>query len=278
MSGLIKEEILSVIKKKRFIILTVLAYIGVIITTVMTKNKMWNDLTYYFAIQEYLDYVFAPSIAGILIISVYRKKYTKNSIMQVEEHGVKRSAGVLGRFISGSVILAVCYLIMMILVFGMSFAFGANNTAAQLGELAIKMAFDCLACIAAYAISLFWLYLFAFPIAPVLAVLLLMFAVPYVCSYMGLYGLSYYQIAGFFVPKIAGDIAFTDMVYSNPQIKTVLAFLAMIVIPFLFSMLVFKLKKIKPKKKKKSKLSEDGEVKSEDSEVTPENVVITTAE
>jgi hypothetical protein len=48
--------------------------------------------------------VFDPLIGITLIISVYRKKFTKNSILQVEAHNAKRAEGVISRIISGSVI------------------------------------------------------------------------------------------------------------------------------------------------------------------------------
>ena len=48
MSGLLKEEILTTIKKKRFIILMPILYILVIVAGVMLKNGHFNDLTFLF--------------------------------------------------------------------------------------------------------------------------------------------------------------------------------------------------------------------------------------
>ena len=60
MSGLLKEEILTTIKKKRFIILMPLLYIGAVVAAVMLKGRHFNDLTYIFGMQKYVSMVFSP--------------------------------------------------------------------------------------------------------------------------------------------------------------------------------------------------------------------------
>ena len=58
MSELIKEDVLSVIKKKRFIVLMALAFIGAVADTIIAKSAFWNDLIYLFAMQKYVLYFF----------------------------------------------------------------------------------------------------------------------------------------------------------------------------------------------------------------------------
>lgn len=248
MTGLIKEELLSVIKKKRFIILTAAAFIGAVVTAVLTKNIYWNDLTYFLALQNYISTVFTPLAGFSLILSVYRKKYTRSSILQTEEYGTGRVAGVMSRFISGSVILIACYAVMVLLVLLMGLVLGAHTTAEQAGAFAARLVTDCAASIAMYSISLFWLYLFAFPAVPVLLQGVLMIGIPYIAGSYNLYDIYIYRIGGFIVPKLTGDIAYADLVLANPRFADAGFFLLQITVPLLFAMLVFRLKKLKPDK------------------------------
>ena len=248
MTGLIKEEILSVIKKIRFIVLTAAAFIGLIVMAVITKNKYWNDLTYFFAVQRYISYVFTPLIGLGLILSMYRKKYTRTSILQAEDHGMGRAACVISRFISGTVILVAGYVVMALFVILIGFVLGAHNTGVQIWQFVLRLATDCIASIAVYSASLFWLYLFAFPVVPVLVYGVLMIAVPQIAGYLKLYDTSLFRIVGFFIPKLTGDMAYADLVYANPGIVTAGVFLLQMIIPLLFTMLIFKLKKLKPLK------------------------------
>lgn len=259
MTGLIREELLTTVKKKKFIVLAVLVFIGAIVTTVITRNKHWNDLTYYFAIQKYISRVFTPAIGITLILSVYRRKYTRESILQTENHHAGRSAGVLSRFISGSVILIACYAIMAVLSVVLGLVFGAHNTGDQIIEILFRLLTDCTGCIAAYAAALFWLYLFAFPAVAVVIFAVTMFILPYAFEYYRFYDNFIYQICGLIFPKLTGDIAFTDLVYTCPRIESVGLFIVQIMIPVLLAMLVFKLKKLKPAKDGKKPSDAAGE-------------------
>ena len=259
MTGLIREELQITLKKKRFIVLTALVFIGAIVTTVITRNKHWNDLTYYFAIQEYISRVFTPAIGIALILSVYRRKYTRESILQVEDHNSKRFVGVLSRFISGSVILTACYVVMAVFAVAFGLIFGAHNTGDQIAEIMFRLITDCAGCIAAYAAALFWLYLFAFPAVPVIVFAVTMFVLPYAFEYYRFYDNALYQTCGMIFPKLTSDIAFTDLVYTCPRIESVGLFIVQIMIPVLLAMLVFKLKKLKPAKDSKKPSDAAGE-------------------
>lgn len=254
MTGLIKEDLLSIVKKKRFIILTALAYIGLIIFMIGEKSEYFNDLTFFFAVNKYIFYVFDPLIGITLIISVYRKKFTKNSILQVEAHNAKRAEGVISRIISGSVILIACYLIMALLVIILGLILGAHINAGQTGLLMLRLAVDCLAGVAVYITALFWLYLFAFPIVPVLVYGIEMLALPaYFLGSDAVLSDIFKYLSWFFV-KLNTDYIYTNLLFSDLHIIAVLVFLLQVVIPLLFTLLVFKLKKIRPDKVKKKKV------------------------
>ena len=107
MSGLLKEEILTTIKKKRFIILMPLLYIAAVVSAVTLKNDHFNDLTFIFRMQQFMTLVFSPLAGSLLLFTVHRRKYTKNSIIQAEEHGAKRSAAVLARALAGCIIFCL---------------------------------------------------------------------------------------------------------------------------------------------------------------------------
>ena len=248
MSELIKEELLGTIRKKRFIILTALAFISAVVFVFIWKEDFWTDLVYLSAIDGYLFYAFNALAGSILILSAYRKKYTRSSILQVEEKGAKRYEGVLSRFISGSVILIGCYLVFAIIFLILGLVTGAHNTPEQIGSFILKIALNCLASIAAYSAALFWLYLFAFPIVPILAYVITVLLVPAAFRNYLDYRSVAYCVLTYTLPKVTADDAYTRMVFSDPSVLNVVSFILEIAVPLLLTMLVFKLKKLKPLK------------------------------
>ena len=257
MMGIIKEEILTTVRKKRFIILMALVFIGAIVMTVITKNGHWNDQTFLFAMLKYIANYFNPAVGLILIFSVYRRKYTRSSIEQVEEHGVKRSAGVIARAIAGSIIIWVCYSLMVLFILLLGLVFGANNSGMQIAVIATKLGLDCIAAITAYVVSLFWLYLFAFPIVPWLVDFILIFFMPWFFVAIESYSNILFRVGAFISPKCGMDVFFTSVILANPQWLYLLACIGHIVLAVLLSMLVFKFKKKERKKRKKKGEAEE---------------------
>lgn len=245
MSGLIKEELLGTIKKKRFIILTALTLIGVVITLIDARSGVWNDLTYLFAMQGYLSKVFIHAVTVTVILSVYRRKYTRSSILQTEARNQKRSSGVLARAIAGYVLIIACFLIYALLFVLLGLISGAHNPAAQTGQFMIYLSLYCLACLAAYSIALFWLYLTAFPAVPVIVYLISMAAVPVLFASTGLYKTNFMLPACFVIPALAADNEITHLMYSDPNAACFIALVLQIIIPLLLAIFVFKLKKLK---------------------------------
>ena len=256
MSGLLKEEILTTIKKKRFIILMPLLCISAIVAAVMLKKEYFNDLTYIFGMQKYMTFGFSPFAGALLLFTVHRRKYTKNSIIQAEEHGAKRSAAVLARALAGCIILACLFAVALLLIIVMSFILGAHNTPAQLAQFALLVFTDCLAAAVTYVGVLFWQYLFAFPLVPILVYLAAMFAAPVVFMAADHYANYYYKYCSYAFPKLITDIIYTRLVLKSFPVLEFLILLAQAVIPLLLTMLVFKLKKKERKKKKKGEIEE----------------------
>ena len=251
MSELIKEELLGTVRKKRFIILIALAYISAVIFVFYRKGDFWTDLTYLSAIDGYLFCVFNALAGSILILSAYRKKYTRNSILQIEEKGAKRYEGVLSRFISGSVILIGCYLVFAVVFLILGPVSGAHNTPEQIGFFILKIALSCLASIAAYSAALFWLYLFAFPIVPILGYVISMMLVPAAFKDYLVYDSVAYAVLTYIIPKVTADDAYTHLVLADPKVLNAVSFMLEIAVPLLLTVLVFNLKKLKPLKGEK---------------------------
>lgn len=243
MGTLIKEEIFHIVKKKRFILFSVIAILGLIAVAISTKSGYWNDLTYYFAVQDYMLNVFNTVIGFALIISVYRRKFTKSSIELFEECGVARPLGVLARFISSALILIACYVLFALILIITGLIFGAHLTAAETGELVIRLLMDCLASISCYSIAQFWLYLFAFPVFPVIIYEALMLGAPYFFRFFGMYAIKQFKTACYVVPKILADNVYTGILLHNVSWFSFVLILVQMAVPLLLTMLVFKLKK-----------------------------------
>ena len=248
MKNLIKED-LSVVKKIRFIIIAALAYVGAVVDIVMTKKTFLNDLVLFSTVEKYIFFLFNSVIGAALIISTYRVKYTKNNILSVEEKGLKRIAGVFSKFLSGAVILLCCYALLAILVLILGAILGAAFSAEETRMFLLLILFNWLAAFASYALSLFWLYLFAFPVFPVMVYIGFVFVSACFFRISDYYAFPEYKWSVLYSPKNNADIAFARAVFHNPGIEFFLILLMHILIPFLLSALVFKYKKIKTKKK-----------------------------
>ena len=166
--------------------------------------------------------------------------------MQVEDHSKKRFEGVVVRFLAGSVSIVCSYVIAAMLAILLGLVLGAHNTIEQTGLMLLKTALDCVACIAAYAISLFWLYLFAFPVFPMLIYSILTLGMPFAITSTNNYWSGAYKLCCYVSPKVTADYAFTKSIFSNPKPVVIVIFLIQLLIPILLSVIVFNLKKLKP--------------------------------
>ncbi|MBO4449921.1 MAG: hypothetical protein J5777_05005 [Clostridiales bacterium] len=252
MTGMIKEEILTTVRKKRFIILTALLFAGAIVVTVKTKNYHWNDMTYYLKMQQFIDSVFDAAIGPIVLFSIWRRKYTRTSILQAEAKGVKRGTAVISRALAGSIILICCYALMALFAIVLGFVFSAGLSSSQMTELVIKTGVDCIAAVASFCGCLFWLYLFAFPLVPMVLDFLIMVVVADTFASLTQSPQTVYFVYMSVFPKCAMDVFYTSIIFGRPQYQCVLFCLVNAVVTLLLTILVFKLKK-KDKKKKAKK-------------------------
>lgn len=250
MLDIIKEEILCTIKKKRFIILTALLFVFEIVNIIDDKGDFFNDLIYFFSVQDIITMFFSPFAGVILIISVYRRKYTSKSIVQIKKHHQKRYVGVLARAIAGSVILVGFYVIMAIVVLLIGVIFGAHMTGEQTGALLLRFLTECFASIATYVVALFWLYVFAFPVIPAILYAAMMLIHPIYSRLYTFYSHIGYKIAVIVLPKVTGDASYSTLLMNNLEWRYVGIWILQVAVFLLLTMLVFKLKKYKPFKTK----------------------------
>ena len=265
MQGLVREEIFTTIKKKRFVILTVLLFAGFVAAVIVTKNKYMNDLTYLFKVRKYIFLLFNPLMGSILLFSVHRRKYTRTSILQSQDHGVKRGRAVLSRVWAGTVILFLGYLLLAVFAVLLSFILGAHITFDQFVQLMTEIMCNFLAAVTTYIVCLFWQYLFAFPLIPIALYITLIFVGPWIFYDIDDYANSAFRIVSFISAKCNMDIFYTSILFNNPQWYCLLVMLGHIVIALLFTMLVFKIKKLRDKKKKRKKGKKGEEPESDES-------------
>lgn len=271
MAGIIREEFNVTIRKKRFIILTALLFVAAVASEIATKMTLMNDMTFILKIHKFLMYLFNPLMGSILILSMHRLKFTRSSIIQSEEKGVKRSTIVLGRTIAGALILLVFYLLMFVLIVLLGLVLGARIPVSQIGWLLLKICTDWVASVTTFIVCMFFQYLFAFPAFPIVLYCVLMLGVPaFFELYFGLYSNSIYKYSTWISAEGAMDLFYTTSFLHYLKWSCFLVCLIQIAIFLPLTLLVFKLKK-KEKKKKKKKDAEDDDSASE--KITPAEVI-----
>ncbi len=260
MVEIIREEFNTTIRKKRFIVLTALLFIAAVAAVVATKMSLMNDLTYMLKVRKFLLLLFNPIMGLILLLSVHRKKYTRSSIIQAEEKGVKRSTLVIGRTLAGALILFCFYALMFVLTVLLGLVLGARLSIVQTGELLLRFGTDLIAAVTMYVLCMFFQYLFAFPAVPMLLYLILMLAAPaFFELYLGYYTNPVYKYVTWVSSKCSMDVFYTTALLSRPQWSSILICFIHIAIFLPLTLLVFKLKKKEKKKKKKKKDSDEEE-------------------
>ena len=273
MSELIKEEIFTTVKKKRFIILTALLFIAAVIKTVMTKTDYWNDLTFSFAMQDYVWSFFDPFMGMIVTLAVYRRRYINSSILQAEKHSVKKCQSVIARAISGSIILACCYALIALFVILLGLIFGAHATAQQTGDLMFVILGGFFAAVASYISALALMYLIPlFSIFPVIWSGILMYLAPYILNSLNQH--EAFVIIRFLVPKSNMDVFSTGLGLSYFRWDCIGILLLQIAVPLLLAILIFKIKKFKEKKPREKKGEANPSEDDEAAAVIAANVVV----
>lgn len=246
MIELLKEDLLGIIKKKRFIIMTALLFLGAVVAAVYTKTQFFNDMTFFLEMKDYVKFVFGVGMGIILIISVYHLKYTEFCIGQVEEKGLKRSANVCSKFLSGCIILICAYALIGLLILLLGMILGAHLSSYETQEF-IKLVFwDLVAAVGTYSLALFFLYLFAFPVFPAIVYAVITAAAPFAASLCS--SQTFFRLVRFAAAKLTAEVVYTRDVFRVSVFPFIPVLIIQTAIPFFLSMLVFKMKKRKVSK------------------------------
>ena len=135
------------------------AYLGAVGLTVYTKLSFWNDIMYTFRIQDYVLYVFNAASGVMVLLGLYRFRFTRKTIEQMEMNGSTRRMAVTAKWRAGITALFLLYLIMALLIVAMGLIFKAGNSAFQLKAMLVSLFMDMLAAMASYSVAMVFLFL-----------------------------------------------------------------------------------------------------------------------
>ncbi|MBP5608997.1 MAG: hypothetical protein J6X66_12140 [Lachnospiraceae bacterium] len=236
MNPLYRIEKKRLFSLKRYRFLSLALFIGAVAFIVYTKVTFWNDIMYTFRIQDYVLYVFNAAAGVIVLLGLYRFKFTRNSIEQGEINGVSRRGNVIAKWRAGISGLFRLYFIMALLIVALGFVLDAQTTAFQLKAMLISLLMDMIAAIASFSVALFFLFLTAFWLLPVAAYAVLMAAYPILMNRLGVRGYT------FFVYTAAKD-AYSGFMLGRADLKFIPVFLVYVAVSLILSALVFKFKR-----------------------------------
>jgi hypothetical protein len=242
-----------IISLKRFWILVILSFIGALGWIIYTKVTFFNDFMFTIRAQKYALFVFNLLVGVIIIISQYRRKYTKTGIELTETYNTARRNLVTARWLSGLCVIFCLYIAMLLWMLLLGIIFGAHNTAFQIKVMIISYLMDMIAVMGNYSIALFLLFLTAFPIFPILVYTVLMWLYPVYIDRVNFRGFTV------FIYTATKD-SYSAFLLGSVNLIFVWLFIAYAVLSLLLSMLVFKFKKKERKKKKKKKKVSDAPI------------------
>ncbi len=228
-----KKRLLSL---KRFRFMSAALFIGAIALTVYTKITFWNDIMFTFRIQDYMLYVFNTAAGVTVLLGLYRLRFTRNSIEQGEINGVSRRGNVIAKWRAGISAIIRLYLVMAVLIVALGFVFKAQTTAFQLKAMLVSLVMDMTAAIASFSVALFFLFLTAFWLLPIVVYAVLMCVYPVFVNRLGVRGYT------LFVYTAAKD-AYSGFMLGRIDLKFIPVFLIYVAVSIVLSVIVFKFKR-----------------------------------
>ena len=242
MKSLLTYEIKRIRTLERFwgaLILTMLAALGFVI---YTKATFFNGYMFTIRTMQFQLYAF-NIIAGVsALLCMHTSVFTKKSIDLAKEHKVKSGTLVFMKWLAGALQIAFMYAVTLIFLLLLGLAFGAHNTAFQVKAIALSYFTGMLAAIGTYTLAMFFQFLTAFPVLPIIIYVLLMGAAPIVLKaygWPGFPGLLYSEARS----------AYSLILLGSPNINFLIALFFYTVPALLLSIPVFVLKKKRLMKK-----------------------------
>lgn len=228
---------------KRFRILAIAAYLGAVGLTVYTKQTFWNDIMYTFRIQDYVLYIFNAVSGMTVLLGLYRIKFTRNTIEQMEVSGGKKWMAVIAKWRAGISALFALYFIMALLIVAMSFIFGAGNSLFQIKAMLVSLLMDMVAAMACYSVAMVFLFLTAFWVLPLVVYAALMCVYPIWMSRWSLRGFT-------FMAYTTAKDAYSAFMLGRTDLKFIPIVLLYVVASLFLTMIIFKFKRKERRKLK----------------------------
>ena len=158
----ILNEVKHIAVKKRFIILSALLFLWMIVWAVLAKTDYFNDHIYTVKMQRFLRIFFKPAVVCILLFAQYRRTFTKTLVEEAKERKLGSIKLVISRWCAGVAVLFTYYLIAWLFILLLSLILGAHCTGAEIWALTLYVFFGWILAVGSYGIALLFMYLIPF--------------------------------------------------------------------------------------------------------------------
>ena len=251
MGKLISYEIKHITHKKRFIILSVLLFLGLIGWAVYVKMDFLNHFTYATNMQEYLRVIFNPGVGCIVLFAQYRRRFIRTLMSEAEEQGIGYKKLVISKWCAATILFVAFYLVALVLILLLSLILGAHCNGTELWALTLSTIFGCVLAVGAYSIALFVLFLIPTFLPSWIFYLAIAAVVPIIMFNQYAFGDPRVKMfSPFFISRYT-DEAYTAGVLGQARLGFLLILLIYIIISFGLSILFFYLKRKRINKKNK---------------------------
>ena len=156
------NEVKHIAVKKRFIILSALLFLWMIVWAVLAKMDYFNDHMYTIKMQQFLRVFFNPATGCILLFAQYRRRFTKTLVEEAKERQLGSTKLVISRWCAGVILLFAYYLVAYLLILLLSLILGAHCTGAQIWALTLSCFFAWVLTVGSYGIALIFMFLIPF--------------------------------------------------------------------------------------------------------------------
>ena len=266
MSKIILDEIKHIIRKKRFIILAALLFLGMIVWAVLIKMDFLNDYMYTIKMQKFLRVFFNPATGLILLFAQYRRRFTKTLVAETEERNVGSTKLVIGKWCAGVILLFAFYLVAYLLILLMSLILGAHCAGDQIRALTLSTFFGWILAVGSYGIALIFLFLIPFFLPAWIFYGFFAGVAPIILFNLDIPGYPLIKLLNKFLISAYTDAGYTAGVLGQTRWGYLLVLLIYTAICFGLSILFFHLKKRRIQRKAQLALLQSEEISSQSME------------
>ena len=240
---MIKDEIIHIIRKKRFIILSALLFLGMIIWAIMVKTDFFNDHMYTIKMQQFIRIIFNPTVGCVLLFAQYRRKFTKTLVEETEERKVGSTKLVIEKWCAGVMLLFAFYLIAYLMILLISLILGAHCTGAQIQALTLYLLFGWILAVGSYGIAMILMFLIPFILPAWIFYGFFAGAAPIVLYNLDAPGFPLIKLIDRFLLSYYTEAGYTAGTFGQSRWSFLLVLLIYTAVSFGLSILFFHLKK-----------------------------------